>query len=119
MNTLDAITLPDDLVWPDELEWLPVEQTTDYASGGSLIIQTGVKLAGRPINLSGLITRSVLLNLRALAATPAEHTLTFNGVTYTVRFRYADTAIAARELIGYADPDANDYYETTLRFIEV
>ena len=33
MNTLDAITLPDDLVWPDELEWLPVEQTTDYATG--------------------------------------------------------------------------------------
>lgn len=119
MNTLDAITLPDDLVWPDELEWSPVEQTIDYATGGSLIIQTGVKLAGRPINLSGLITRSVLLNLRTLAATPTEHTLTFNGQIYTVRFRYADGAIAARELVGYADPDDHDYYETTLRFIEV
>lgn len=112
MNTLDAITLPDDLVWPDELEWLPVEQTTDYATGGALIIQTGVKLAGRPINLSGLVTRSVLLNLRTLAAIPIEHTL-------TVRFRYADGAIAARELVGYADPDDSDYYDTTLRFIEV
>ena len=38
---LDSITLPDDLLWIDEFEWNPVEQTTDRS------------LSWRPANGSG------------------------------------------------------------------
>ncbi len=31
---LDTITLPDDLLWINEFEWNPVEQTTDAAWPG-------------------------------------------------------------------------------------
>lgn len=119
MNTLDAQVLPSDLVWPDELEWLPVEQSIEFLSEGALLIQEGVKQAGRPITLTGFLSRAQLQALRVMAATPVQHALTYNGTTYPVRWRYSDKAITAVAFIAYADPDPDDLYEVTLRFIEV
>ncbi len=119
MNALDAQSLPNDLFWSDELDWLPVEQSTEYLSEGALVIQQGVKQAGRPITLQGVLKRADLLALRALAAAPNEHVLTFNDATYTVRWRYTDQAITATPFVEYADPGDDDYYNTVLRFLEV
>ena len=119
MNTLDAIPLSDDLVWTEELDWLPVEQSTDYTIGGSLVIQEAIKLAGRPINLNGVVPRALLLSLRAAASQPIAHTLTINGTAYAVRWRYSDSALTARALVDYADPTDDDLYDVTLRFVEI
>ncbi len=50
---LDTLTLPTDLIWIDEFDWTPVQQTQTYSITGALIIESGVKKAGREITLSG------------------------------------------------------------------
>ena len=66
------ITLPDDLLWINEFEWNPVEQTTERSLTGALLIQEGQFNYGRPIVLSGngeagWVSRLTVKNLFALS----------------------------------------------------
>lgn len=70
-----SVSLPKDLLWPDELTWNTVEQTADYSLTGALLIEEGVKQKGRAITLTGLdnmawITREAGLTLLAMANSP-------------------------------------------------
>lgn len=118
-----TITLSDDLLWSDEYEWTAVEQQRSYSLSGALIVDVGVKAAGRPITLAGdddygWITRDVLDDLRTAADLPGqEFTLTLRGVAHTVIFD-ADP-ISARPVLDMRDPDDADHYIATLKFLEV
>ena len=124
---LDTITLPVDLHWEDETDWTPVEQSQEYSLAGSLVLDAGVKQAGRPITLAGgddraWASRATVLALMAKAATPGtEMTLTLNDArTFTVMFRHGDgKPVDAKPVIPYNAPDAADYYTLTLRLMEV
>ena len=124
-HTLGGIALPRGMVWADEHDWLPVEKTTEYSTTGALLVDAGVRLAGRPITLraetdAGWIRRDTLASLRALAASPlAAHTLTLaDGRTFSVQFAPGD-AITARP-IGRPELPADDNpYVATVRLIEV
>jgi hypothetical protein len=48
-----TITLPDDMLWPDEFKWTPVAQQWDISLGGSQIIEISTQSFGRPITLIG------------------------------------------------------------------
>ena len=124
--TLGGVTLPGDLVWTDEFDWTPVEQSTEYTLGGALVVETGVRLAGRPITLAGAddqgwVTRTTLLALYALAQTPS------TGITleladareFDVVFRHGGPAIEARQVQRVSPPAAGDYYTVTIRLLEV
>jgi len=122
---LDGIELPD-LVWGDEFSWSKIEQSAEYSLAGSLIIETGEKLAGRPITLEGTetigwITRSDLLVLQALAEDPERQmVLTLDDArTFDVVFRHQDRGIEARSVLAYSDPDPDDYYSIIIRLMEV
>ena len=70
-----TVTLPDALSWADEYAWSPVEQAKTYTTTGALLIEEGVKQAGRPITLEGSedstwCTRALVDQLHAWAATP-------------------------------------------------
>ena len=114
--TLGGITLPPDLVWIDEFDHEPVAQADSRTLGGVLISEETALLHGRPITLGApgqWVERSVVIALKALAATSAEtHTLSLRGDTYTVQFRRP--AITARPAVTYADPLAADPYEITI-----
>lgn len=115
--TLDSLTLPEDLHWGDEFDWSPVEQSTEYATDGALLIEEGVKLAGRPLTLIGdessvWVTRSLIEALHATLADPADKTLTLHdGRALQVRWRHPNP-IKAPQLrylafrTWIADPDA-------------
>ena len=124
-HTLGAIHIPRGMVWVDEFAWQPVEKSTEYSITGALLIDSGVRLAGRTITLqadtdAGWITRATLLSLQALAATPeGVHTLTLaDGRTFTVQFAPGEcltaTPIARPEL-----PPSHHPYVATVRLIEV
>ena len=51
--SLNAITLPADLQWTDELAWNPVAQNTDRSLSGAFLIQEAALTFGRPITLEG------------------------------------------------------------------
>lgn len=123
--TLGAITLPGDLVWQDEFNWSPVQQSEERGLTGALIVQTGVKSAGRPITLGGgrhrvWIDRAALAVLYASVANNAAMTLTLHdNRTFTVRWRNSEQPIDAEQVAGIADAGAGDFYYLTLRFLTV
>lgn len=119
---LDALPLPDDLVWSDEFDGSLVKQREEVALSGALIIQSGVQLKGRNITLGGAwVTRGVLKQLRVLAeAAPVSMALTLHdGRVFDVLFRRDQDPITSRPVQPFADPDDADQYTLILRFIEV
>ena len=125
--TLDAVTLPEDLQWIDELSWTGVQQSVEYSLDGTLVIQEATKQAGREITLQGgadgsWITRATLVALQAKLVEDTDMTLTIHGTAYTVRWLFGGPPIAAQEVIRRANPGAlSDHYYNNLilRFIEV
>ena len=120
-----VLTLPEDLYWSDEA-WSPVEQAEDRSITGALLLQIGVKTAGRPITLapiddsSAWCSRSALSQLFTWAATAGQElTLTLRGTAYTVMFRHQNTATDATPVVHYSDVADGDFYLVTLRFMTV
>jgi hypothetical protein len=86
-------TLPNDLIWTDELTWSPVTQKKNYSIEGALFLDRFVRLAGRPITLVGnerrsWVRRSLLQELQGWASLENDpiFTLTVHGVAYLVVF---------------------------------
>jgi hypothetical protein len=123
MITLDAVTLPEDLIWSDEFAWSSVQQSRTYTLTGALILETGTKQAGRPITLVGgdeaaWITRANLKALQAKLTTTATMTLTLNdGSTFSVAFNHDEKPIDAHPVIDYSTPSDDDFYTLTLKLI--
>jgi hypothetical protein len=123
--TLDTLTLPADLAWPDEWSWSPVAQSAEYGVEGALVVESSAKLAGREITLESppdqaVVTRATLDTLRSWAAAAGkEMTLTLRGTPRTVLFDHARVALEATPLQSWCDPPADALYTVKLRFIQV
>lgn len=120
-----VIELNEDLYWEDE-DWSPVTQVVDMSVRGRPLIHVGLSQGGRPITLrpwspsDGWITRSVLAQLRTLAAIPGQRmTLSIRGTSYLVIFRHQDRAIETDPVVYYSDPISADHVRATLRFMTV
>ena len=110
---LGSIALPDDLHWTDEHQWSPVARSSeDYSLTGALLVEVSLKLAGRPITLSGgtdrWISTTTLAALQALNADPLwQGTLTLaDSRSFTVMFR--DQGITATPVVFAAVTGALD-----------
>lgn len=121
-----TLSLHPDLFWVDEFEWQPVEQTEQRTITGALIVESALRIGGRPITLqpeddaSAWISREALTAIGAWAAIPGKTmTLTLRGVARDVIFRHQEKGLTAKPLIHYSDPDTNDYYLATVRFMEI
>lgn len=131
MNTLTyngaVLDLPDDLAWADEFAWTPVVQRTAPSITGALIVDIGVRTAGRPIELSGdrdraWMPRGTAEQLQAWSAVAgAQMTLMLRGSTRTVIWDHERGAFSAQPvgLEDYSDPLPSDRVIPRLRFIEV
>lgn len=124
---LDSITLPDDLLWIDEFEWNPVEQTTDRSLSGGLLVQEQSKQKGRPITLSGggeagWVNRATVVSLLTKAET-ANLTMTLtlpDARQFSVIFdREAGNPVEAQQIMPFAFPDDNYQYSLILRLLTV
>lgn len=123
--TLDVITLPSDLLWTDEFDWTPIQQSKGYTLTGALVIESGKMLAGRPITLTGgdnygWASRATVKALYSALDTDATMTLTLNDArTFNVKFDHASSPIQARQIIDYNNPDDSDHYALTIKLITV
>lgn len=117
--------LPNDLNWPDEYDWHPVVQKTEYTTTGALLVESATKQAGQLITLAGAddqawVTRAQCDQLKAWANLAGiVLTLVLKGVTYSVVFDHEKTGFEARPVMFFEDMQADDVYVTTLRFISV
>lgn len=122
-HTLGAVQIPRGMVWVDEFNWSPVEKALEYSVTGALLVDVGVRQAGRPITLqaegdAGWIRRDVLQALQALADVPdGTYLLTLaDGREFTVQF--APNPIEATPLGRPELPSAQHPFVATVRLIE-
>lgn len=110
-DTGAAVELPQDMRWTDEFEWSAVAQTTPvYSLSGAVLVQQGLKLAGRPISLEGEWVwhgLSTLRTLRDWSDIPGlQLTLThYDGRSFNVIFRLHDKVFGQVEPVHYATPE--------------
>ncbi len=123
-----TIVLPDDLAWVDEFSWSPVVQSQAYTTTGALLLEHGIKQAGRPITLEGSedrawCTRSLVQTLRDWAAVPGiSLALVLRGVTYpAVTFNHEGGALEGLPVMFYDDGSwaSDDFYYPTIRLIAI
>ena len=122
-----AIQIPRGMVWADEFNWTAREASSEYSVGGALLIDVAVKLAGRPISLTGdenagWIKRETLIALHALCvADPiATHVLTLaDGRTFDVQFAPGDSPINGEPITRPELPADTHPYVATVRLITV
>lgn len=121
-----TLTLPEDLRWVDEYAWSPVEQSVGYALAGSLIVETGTRLAGRPVTLAAdadraWIIKAALDQLYTWAGV-AGKTLTLtlaDARVMSVMYRHHDVAIQAEPVMFAVPAQSGDFYVVTLRLMQV
>lgn len=124
-HLLHNLPLPADMVWTDEFSWPTVIKSTEYTLTGALVVDSGQRLAGRPITLAGgddhgWVTRATIDALRTLAsALPGQYVLTLaDERSFNVVFAPED-AIQAESVFTVADPGADWWYIATVKLIEV
>ena len=127
--TLGAVTLAldPDLMWTDENDWFPVEQSLQRSITGALLVSVATRLAGRPITLqpeddsSAWMPAADLAQLKAWAAIPGQALqLSLRGQTRSVIFRHHDSpALEANPVVHYQDVEPGDWYRVNLRFMEI
>ena len=124
---LDTITLPDDLLWVNEFDWNPVEQSTERSLSGALLVQEQAKKFGRSIELSGgpeagWVSRSTAVNLLALSQI-ANKVMTLRLADlreYSVIFdRQEGRPIEAQQVFPFAYPDGDYQYILKIRLLAV
>jgi hypothetical protein len=114
------------LVWEDLHSWSPVVQKTSYTLTGALIVETGTKLKGRKVTLTGgdnygWSPRSVIEDLYTKAATAGlVMTLTYKGTVLSVMFDHEAGAVNVGQAMGYSNPESTDWIRVnSLNFITV
>ena len=125
MITLDALALPEDLIWVDEFMDSSVVHHFSFSLTGALIVQSGVKQAGRAITLTGdeqsaWITKAVLDDLYALQESNVQMLLTLNdGRTFDVIFNYQQKGLKAKPIVDFNSPIDADEYQVIIPLIRV
>lgn len=131
MNTLTyngtTVTLPPALYWADETTWSRVVHTPQRSVEGNLYLHVHARTGGRPITLMPLaetddwIHRSLLEILLEWANTPrCEMLLSYRGKEYNVVWRHQDDeVISSVPVVHYDDSQPNDWFQTTLKFLEI
>ncbi len=126
MIQLDAIQLPDGLLWPDEYASQAVAQTVKRTLDGSPVVFYSGLSKGREITLesgqdTGWLTKTQVEAVKLLADSPGGvYTLTLRGIAYEVMFRHHDApAFDAQPVIPFQNPEADDFYIVRIKLLTV
>ena len=129
VSTSETVPLEDGFLWSDEFDWKPVEQKQERSISGSLIVQEGKKLSGRPITLvppssgQGWIKRKHLRTILEWSALGEQFTIEFEYLhdqrRFNVIFNHEAGAIEAKPVKEFPTVSEDDYYVVTMRFTEV
>lgn len=120
---LDGVTIPDDLIWTDEFQTTQIAQTVGRSLTGAFIVQSGTKLHGREMTLSGggdsgWLTKAGIDALRVLLESnpDTDMTLVYRDETFTVKQNATSgPSLVASPVIDYSTPDDDDWYTLTLK----
>lgn len=124
-----VIDLPYDLYPVDEFNYSKVTSNQKYALDGTLIVQTAIKKAGKPITLQAdedlahvtRATLSILLHWAEIENLKMWYERELNGqIQQTlVSFNHQSNPIEARPVKGFNSPNADDWFHVKINLIEV
>lgn len=127
--TNQTVLLENGFLWSDEFDWKPIEQKQDRAIDGALIVQEGKKKAGRLITLiplessMGWVKRRELSKIMDWSALQEHFFLEFDYPhdkrKFKVMFNHEAGAIEAKPVKGIPTVSEDDYYNVTMRFLEL
>lgn len=127
--TLAEIVLPNELLWQDEFNWSKIASTSTFGTTGSLIIQQGERLEGRPITLGAeeamdWVTRATLTALQTASKIGGRHftlKLEYPDDTreFNVIFAPVEDRIEASPVKGFPEHAPDSWWHVKLKFIEV
>ncbi|MCU4418799.1 hypothetical protein HUN33_05095 [Acinetobacter bereziniae] len=127
--TNQTVLLENGFLWSDEFDWKPIEQKQDRAIDGALIVQEGKKKAGRQITLipsessMGWVKRRELSKIMDWSALQEHFYLEFDYPhdkrKFKVMFNHEAGAIEAKPVKGIPTVSEDDYYNVTMRFLEL
>ncbi len=127
--TKETVQIEDGFLWENEFSWSAMQQKTDYAVEGTLIVQSAKKRSGRPINLvpadtgMGWITLTQLRQLQAWSVLGEQFTLDFEWEhdqrSFNVIFNHQSEALKAEPVLGFTPNSLDAYYSVSINFIEV
>jgi hypothetical protein len=124
------LQLPNELLWQDELDWVPAVNAATYTLTGALLIEAATKQAGRPITLVGpdsnmaWVSRSTIETLRSWGSIP-DLVLTLvleypdDSREFQVMFRHYDKGIEGKPVKGFPEHGPDDWFHVSIRLIEV
>lgn len=120
-NPATPIVLHPQFFWIDEFDWqAKVLSEPIYTITGAMIIETGIKQAGRPITLNGdnvWLKKSVLDTLFDLSQTPIPLSLNVpDGRVFDVLLKKIDK-VAPITAYQKADETGDDYWRCDILFI--
>lgn len=128
-TTSETVPLEDGFLWLDEFDWKPIEQKLERAIDGTAIIQEGRKVSGRPISLMpadsemGWIQLKHLRQVQAWSSLQEQFTLAFEWPhdtrRFNVVFNHEAGALEAKPVKGIPAVSLDDYFNVTLRFLEL
>ena len=126
MITLNALQLPEGLLWSDEIEDSRVRMSITHSlGGGKQFIQKSILSAGREITLNGgdkhgHMRRDMLLQIKSLSATGGTYTLVMhNSNSYQIKFRYPSPVSAELMKLKQAPDDADLYNNVLIKMVTV
>ena len=128
-STNETVQLEDGFLWTDEFDWKPIEQKLERSITGAAIIQEGRKQSGRPITLNpandgmGWIKLRDLRKVQAWSVLHEQFTLEFEWPhdmrQFEVIFNHEAGALEAKPVKGIPAISLDDYFNVTLRFLEL
>lgn len=127
--TNDVVVLSDSLYPESEHDWSAIVSSNKYALDGTLISEQSERKAGRPYTMQapnghGVLTLETINSLKAerdkLGATFWLDYLSNDAVKRVkVMFDTEQKAIEATPVKGTNSPKLTDYYNVTIRFLEI
>ncbi|NWO05827.1 MAG: hypothetical protein HLX50_09070 [Alteromonadaceae bacterium] len=119
-----TINLPRDLQWTDQFSWSAVEQSAEYSLTGALVVQQGVKQAGRPFTLASnggvWVYKPDVEALYALYNQTSTLTLTINGTSYPFQFeRPGGLKVSEVRRLAIGEQDQTHRYTIEIKGFEV
>lgn len=128
-STNAAIVLPNDMYWVDEFKWQPRVANSTYSLSGALIVEEGVRLAGRPITLQppddlAWVPRATVSLLRQWASIPAKRFLLkleypTDTREFLVIFAPDGEPVESEPVKGFPQHRTDDWFKVKLKFVEV
>ncbi|AAZ18870.1 hypothetical protein Psyc_1017 [Psychrobacter arcticus 273-4] len=130
-NTVtNAVIVLSDSLYPEgEHDWSPVVSSTKYALDGTMIVEQSVRQAGKPYVMQapdghGVLSRATVNALKAERDKLGSNfwlDYLADGAVKRVKVMFDTTgeAINATPIKGSTSPKLTDYYNVTLRFLEI